>query len=99
MAERVDFIRTESARVASIELGDNEASPWHRHTSVFERVVCLSGAIEVQYRYPAVCKALQPGEMAAIESQRPHRLVNLQSLASTYLLVQSGNYDFVPVDA
>jgi len=95
MAERTDFIQTGSTRVASIQLGDNESSPWHRHTEVLERIVCLSGVIEVQCQNPVGCKVLDPGDMAEIAPQRPHRLVNPRSLASAYLLIQSGNYDFV----
>ncbi len=98
MPERTDFVRTHEARVASIQLGAEEASPWHFHTEILERVVCLSGCIEVQCQNPSSEKVLQPGEMAEIESHRVHRLVNSQSLASQYLLIQSGVYDFIPVD-
>jgi len=99
MSERKDFVLTDNARVASIKLGDNEASPWHYHNHVFERVICLSGSIEVQMSTPDLTQVLNPGEMAEIESNRRHRLVNLLRDVSNYLLVQSGEYDFVSTDS
>ena len=99
MSERKDFVLTDNARVASIQLGDNEASPWHYHNDVFERVICLSGSIEVQMSAPDSTHILNPGEMAEIEPNRRHRLVNLLCDVSSYLLVQSGQYDFVPTDS
>jgi quercetin dioxygenase-like cupin family protein len=99
MSERKDFVLTDNARVASIQLGDNEASPWHYHNDMFERVICLSGSIEVQMSEPASTRILNPGDMAEIESKRRHRLVNLLNDASNYLLVQCGEYDFVSTDS
>jgi len=95
MSARKDFVMTANARVASITLDGNEASPWHHHNDVFERVICLLGAIEVQMSAPDATRILHPGDMAEIESKRRHRLVNLRCDASDYLLVQSGRYDFV----
>lgn len=95
MSERIDFVQTENARVASIKLGDHEASPWHFHNDVFERVICLSGSIEVQMSAPDSSRILNPGDMAEIEAKRRHRLVNLLADASDYLLVQNGEYDFI----
>ncbi|MEZ5503451.1 MAG: cupin domain-containing protein [Halioglobus sp.] len=99
MSEREDFVLTNDARVASIALAGKEASPWHYHNHVLERVVCVSGSIEVQCSGLGSSQVLMPGEIALIESGRKHRLVNLLSYSSTYLLVQSGEYDFVPVNS
>lgn len=73
MAERNDFVRTGDARVAAIELNGSEASPWHRHTDVLERVFCLTGAIDVQLQQPSVNRALGPGEVAETEARRSPR--------------------------
>ena len=99
MADRTDFLRTREARVASIELGSNETLPWHCHTELLERIVCLSGRIEVHSQNPDSVDILQPGEMAEVQAHRVHRLVNSLSLPSACLLVQSGAYDFIPIDA
>jgi quercetin dioxygenase-like cupin family protein len=99
MSERVDFVLTDNARVASIKLDDNEESPWHYHNDVFERVICLCGSIEVQMSAPDSTQILNPGDMAEIESNRRHRLVNLLHDVSNYLLIQSGEYDFVSTDS
>jgi len=95
MSDRKDYVMTDDARVASITLGANEASPWHYHNHLFERVICLAGAIEVQMTAPDSTRLLNPGDMVEIESKRRHRLVNPRRDASDYLLVQSGAYDFI----
>ncbi len=61
MPNRKDFIRTAEARVASIELGKNEASQWHYHNQVRERVVCLNGSIEIQWKDTTYSMILKPG--------------------------------------
>ena len=99
MSEREDFVLTDDARVASIKLGDYEASPWPYHNDVVERVISLSGSIEVQMSATDSNQILIPGDMVEIESYRRHRLVNLRRDVSNYLLVQSGEYDFVPTDS
>lgn len=98
MSHRTDFILTDNARVASIQMSANEASAWHYHTHVIERIVCLNGSIEVQVRNTETKYCLAPGEMATIEAQCDHRVVNASSEASTYLLIQNGAFDFVTVD-
>jgi len=99
MAEITDFVLTDDVRVASIKLGGNEASPRHHHNDLFERVICLSGSIEVQMSAPDSTRILSPGDMAEIEAIRRHRLVNLLRDASNYLLVQFGEYDFVSTES
>jgi len=99
MSERMDFVLTDNARAASIKLGGNEVSPWHYHNDVIERVICLYGSIEVQMSAPDSTQTLNPGDMAEIESNRRHRLVNLLGDVSEYLLVQSGEYDYVSTDS
>lgn len=96
--QRVDYVRTDDARVASIQMSGNEASPWHHHTHVVERIVCLTGDIEVQCQNPKSSKRLAPGEMATIEAQCDHRVVNMRGERSSYLLIQDGKFDFVTVN-
>ena len=42
---RDDLVRTDTVRVASIELVAGEESPWHCHTQVHETIFCLRGEI------------------------------------------------------
>lgn len=95
MSHREDLIKLGTARVASIDLDPGEQSPWHLHSELVETVFCLQGAIEVQIEMPGTRTSLLPGERLVIAPLLKHRLVNRQSVVSTYLLVQSGRYDFI----
>lgn len=99
MSQRTDFVLTDDARVASIQMSGNETSAWHCHTHLIERIVCLIGSIEVQIRNTKSKNRLAPGEMATIEAKRDHRVVNTSNEASTYLLIQNGEFDFVKVNS
>jgi quercetin dioxygenase-like cupin family protein len=96
MGQREELIALDNARVASIELTIGEESAWHYHTKLVENVVCLNGIIELQCNNPELIIRLRPGERKKINPMHEHRLVNLGKTEATYLLVQSGNYDFVP---
>ncbi len=95
MSRRKDLIKLNNARVASIDLAIGEESEWHHHTELIENVVCLKGVIELQCKNPEVFLQMKPGERKEIKPMRKHRLINLGDAEATYLLVQSGNYDFV----
>jgi len=94
--ERKDLIRTDQARVAIIDLVPGEESPWHLHSAVTENVICLSGTVTLQYGEEGACVVLSPGERHEIPREVRHNLVNPGDRQSTYLLVQEGQYDFVP---
>ena len=95
MSKREDLIALDRARVASIELSIGEESPWHHHTEVVENVVCLQGDICLQFKEPAENIILSSGQRYKIVPMMEHRLVNTGDCVATYLLVQSGSYDFV----
>ena len=99
MSQREELITLNNARVASIELAIGEESQWHYHTELVENVVCLNGSIELQCSSPELLVRLNPGERKEIKPMRKHRLVNLGDTEATYLLVQSGNYDFVSTNS
>lgn len=94
--QRKDLIRTDQARVAVIDLAAGEESPWHFHSAVTEHVICLSGTIKLQYGQEGAYVVLSPGERHEIVRKVRHSLVNPGDSQSTYLLVQEGQYDFVP---
>jgi quercetin dioxygenase-like cupin family protein len=97
--QRKDLILTDHARVAVIDLAAGEESPWHFHSAVTENVICLSGTIKLQYGQEGACVVLLPGERHEIPLGVGHSLVNMHGSESTYLLVQEGQYDFVPGSA
>ena len=99
MSQREDLIALDNAKVASIELAIGEESPWHYHTEVIETVICLHGDISLQCRKPVENTLLKPGQRYKINPLHEHRLVNTGNGVATYLLVQSGRYDFIHSDS
>ena len=96
---RIDLIKTDEARVARIFLDPGESSPAHYHSSVIENVVCLSGKIAIKFGTGSDQKLLTPGQICEIEQHIEHYLMNPSKAKSEYLLVQKGDYDFVPVNS
>lgn len=92
---RKQLIKQEKARVTLIDLAISEQTPWHFLTDLVENHVCLDGHIELQCKKPNRNVALLPGEHHEIIPQQEHRLVNLGDGRATFLLVQSGQYDFI----
>jgi len=92
---REDLIDTEQARVSAIVLQSHERAPWHQHAESVEHLFCLMGEIEVQLQAPERAVRLRPGERCTVDAQRFHRLVNPSANPAQYLLVQSGQDDFL----
>jgi quercetin dioxygenase-like cupin family protein len=95
---RDDLVRTDTVRVACIELAVGEESPWHRHTQVHETIFCLRGEIGVRRAPPLNVETLLPGQRCDIGPGLPHALHNPGRDTACYLLIQSGRYDFIAVD-
>lgn len=93
------MLETEDVRVRIMLLEAGEATAWHFHTEVTDRMLCLEGPISVEYQDPEESITLARGERCKVAVKRPHRVVNLSSQAAKYLLVQGvGRYDFNAVD-
>ena len=92
---REDLICTNEVRVASISLDAGEVSPQHYHSQVIETIICLNGIIEVQYGDPGEQVLLQPGQRHDVMPKVKHKLLNVSDSQSVYLLIQTGEYDFI----
>ena len=93
------ILETENVRVRILTLAADEATAWHFHSEVTDRMLCLEGAIAVEYREPPESIKLARGERCDVTVTRIHRVVNLTFAAAKYLLVQGvGRYDFNVVD-
>ena len=91
-----DIIRTENVLVRIMELEGGSATEWHHHSEVADFFVCLTGAVQVETKGPDAKVLLHPGERTEVTAPRIHRVLNLESECSAYLLVQGvGAYDFV----
>jgi quercetin dioxygenase-like cupin family protein len=95
MADR-EIVKTPDVRVRVMELEEGAATQWHHHTEVKDFFVCLKGTLQVETREPESAVVLQPGETAEVAPQVIHRVLNLLTERSEYLLVQGvGTYDFI----
>lgn len=93
------LLETENVRVRIMALAGGQATAWHYHTQVTDRMFCLEGAIAVEYQGPRERVALYPGERCEVAVERVHRVVNLADESAKYLLVQGvGHYDFKSVE-
>lgn len=89
------LLETDNVRVRILVLEDGQATPWHFHTEVADRMLCLQGEIAVEYQKPPERIVLLAGERCDVAVERVHRVVNLAADMAKYLLVQGvGRYDF-----
>jgi len=93
------ILETEDVRVRILALESEQATSWHFHTEVTDKMLCLEGKIAVEYQTPSERAELSPGERCEVAVERVHRVVNLKAERAKYLLVQGvGRYDFKVVD-
>jgi quercetin dioxygenase-like cupin family protein len=93
------ILETENVRVRIMSLDAREATDWHFHSEVTDRMLCLQGSIAVEYKDPRESVELACGERCEVAVTRVHRVVNRSPEMAKYLLVQGvGRYDFNAVD-
>lgn len=93
------ILETETVRVRILVLDGGEATPWHFHTEVTDRMFCLEGRIAVEYQNSQERVELRPGGRCEVAVEQVHKVVNLTEHTAKYLLVQGvGRYDFNVVD-
>ncbi len=93
------ILETENVRVRILALEKGQATPWHFHTEVTDRMLCLEGRVAVEYTGPQETAELGPGDRCEVTLERVHRVVNLTTETAKYLLVQGvGRYDFNVVE-
>ena len=93
------ILKTGNVRVRILFLDAREATAWHFHSEVTDRMLCLQGSIAVEYQDPRESVELACGERCEVAVTRVHRVVNMSPEAVKYLLVQGvGRYDFNVVE-
>lgn len=93
------ILETENVRVRILVLESGQATAWHFHTEVTDRMLCLEGSVAVEFIGPQERVDLKHGDRCDVTVKRVHRVVNLASETAKYLLVQGvGRYDFNVVD-
>jgi quercetin dioxygenase-like cupin family protein len=93
------ILETGNVRVRIMVLDANEATVWHFHSEVTDRMLCLEGLVSVEYQGPRESIELACGERCEVAVTRAHRVVNMTPETAKYLLVQGvGRYDFNVAD-
>ena len=93
------ILDSKNVRVRILVLDGEQATAWHFHTEVIDKMLCLEGKVAVEYQNPSERAELCPGERCEVVVERVHRVVNLTPETAKYLLVQGvGRYDFNAVD-
>jgi len=99
--DRFDIIHTEivvetpELRAVRLTLGPGEEVPWHYHTHIEDRFICLEGAIEVEMRDPDAKHLLRPGQETMAPVKVAHIVRNAFTGPSTFMVIQGvGPYDY-----
>jgi quercetin dioxygenase-like cupin family protein len=84
-------------RIAEITINPTQGVPWHYHSKVQDTFYVVEGQIRLSLRDPQEEVRLAPGETYSVWAQRPHLVTNEGRTAATFLVLQFGEYDFVPL--
>ena len=93
------ILETENVRVRILVLEAGQATAWHFHSEVTDKMLCLEGRMAIEFQGPRERVELCHGGRCEVTVKRLHRVVNLGPEIAKYLLVQGvGRYDFNAVD-
>ncbi len=88
-------VETAELRVVRITLAAGQAVPWHWHTGISDRFVCLEGSLCVETRAPRASHKLAPGEECTVAPKHAHTARNTGEDRCRFLVVQGiGPYDY-----
>jgi len=90
-AERPDF------RISELQISPNQKVPWHYHSSVLDTFYVVQGQIRLFLRDPKEEVRLVRGETYSVAPRRPHLVTNAGNDSAIFLVLQAGQYDFVPL--
>ena len=90
-AERPGF------RITELQLSPSQKVPWHCHTDVQDTFYVLRGRLRIFMRDPKENIYLAPGETYAVGPRRPHLVTNAGEESVVFLVLQAGEYDFIPL--
>ena len=84
-------------RIAELQISPRQKVPWHYHTSVRDTFFVLQGSLRLFLRNPKEEVRLAPGETYTVQARRPHLVTNAGADSAVFLVLQLGDYDFVPL--
>jgi mannose-6-phosphate isomerase-like protein (cupin superfamily) len=94
---RVRYGERPGFRITELQISPTQAVPWHAHNQVQETFYVVEGRVRLFLRDPAEEVSLGPGETFSIGARRPHRVANAGETVATFLVIQRGAYDYIPL--
>jgi quercetin dioxygenase-like cupin family protein len=83
-------------RITELQIEPTQEIPWHAHTEAQDTFYVMAGEIRLSLREPEEDLHLQRGAIFAVPPGRPHRVTNGGAGSATFLVIQDGDYDYMP---
>jgi quercetin dioxygenase-like cupin family protein len=84
-------------RIAELQISPTQTVPWHHHTAVRDTFYVLGGTLRIFLRDPDEEMLLAAGETFTVRAGRPHLVTNAGTASATFLVLQLGDHDFIPL--
>jgi len=96
MERRARYGERPGFRITELQIGPTHEIPWRTHTDTQDTFYVMAGAIRLSLREPDEELLLRGGDIFAVLPGRPHRVSNGGDSSATFLVIQDGDYDYVP---
>jgi len=83
-------------RITELQIGPTQEIPWHAHHQAQDTFYVMAGEIRLSLRNPDEELSMGRGAISAVLPGRPHRVTNGGDVSATFLVIQDGDYDYVP---
>jgi quercetin dioxygenase-like cupin family protein len=83
-------------RITELQIGPTQKIPWHAHLQAQDTFYVMEGTIRLSLREPEEDLHLGRGDIFAVPPGRSHRVTNGGDSSATFLVIQDGDYDYVP---
>jgi quercetin dioxygenase-like cupin family protein len=93
---RVRYGERPGFRITELQIGPTQEIPWHAHTQAQDTFYVMQGDVRLSLREPEQELRLRRGDIFAVPQGRPHRVPNGGEGSATFLVIQDGDYDYVP---
>jgi quercetin dioxygenase-like cupin family protein len=84
-------------RITELQISATQQVPWHYHSNVQDTFYVIEGRLRIFLREPKEEVRLGPGETYSVHANRHHLVTNGGDCSTTFLVLQVGEYDFVPL--
>ena len=89
---------TDELRVLRITLAPGQHIPWHYHSNISDRFICIEGTLEVKTRVPQEIHILNIGNECEVSAKVAHLVSNTGAGRCRFIIIQGvGAYDYLPV--